>query len=117
MNRDTEPMLLSERRRLEQDAVSAARQRDALVAVLARVFGWQDTTWVHALLHVEAAVANLRADAAAAQEAQRGAEAELRDEVRRALEQQREACADHLDRCGYNRSVVQECLESPLVQP
>jgi hypothetical protein len=47
-------------------AVQAERQRDSLVAVLARLFDWEDKTYVHAVMRVENAVGNLRADLAAA---------------------------------------------------
>ncbi len=47
-------------------AEQAERQRDSLVAVLARLFDWEDKTYVHAVMHVENAVGNLRADLAAA---------------------------------------------------
>lgn len=47
-------------------AEQAERQRDSLVAVLARLFDWEDKTYAHAVMHVENAVNNLRADYAAA---------------------------------------------------
>lgn len=47
-------------------AAHAERQRDSLVAVLACLFGWEDKTYAHAVMHVENAVDNLRADLAAA---------------------------------------------------
>ena len=41
---------------------SAEIQRDELVAELVGLFDWQDTSYLHALLHVKNAVLNLRAD-------------------------------------------------------
>ena len=51
---------------LTMRAFMAERQRDSLVAVLARLFDWEDKTYAHAVMHVENAVGNLRADLAAA---------------------------------------------------
>jgi hypothetical protein len=51
---------------LTMRAEHAERQRDSLVAVLARLFDWEDKTYAHAVMHVENAVGNLRADLAAA---------------------------------------------------
>jgi hypothetical protein len=39
-------------------------QRDALVDTLAKLFDWEDKSYIHAILHVENAVKNLRTDAA-----------------------------------------------------
>lgn len=47
-------------------AEHAERQRDSLVAVLACLFDWEDKTYAHAVMHVENAVNNLRANCAAA---------------------------------------------------
>ena len=52
--------------RMGHEAFMAERQRDSLVAVLARLFDWEDKTYAHAVMHVENAVGNLRADCAAA---------------------------------------------------
>ena len=51
---------------LTMRAFMAERQRDSLVAVLARLFDWEDKTYAHAVMHVDNAVGNLRADLAAA---------------------------------------------------
>ena len=51
---------------LTMRAEHAERQRDSLVAVLACLFGWEDKTYAHAVMHVENAVDNIRADLAAA---------------------------------------------------
>jgi hypothetical protein len=51
---------------LTMRAFMAERQRDSLVAVLARLFDWEDKTYAHAVMHVENAVNNLRADCATA---------------------------------------------------
>ena len=40
------------------------QRRKALVDLLVRVFGWSDTSYAHAVMHVENAVNNLRADLA-----------------------------------------------------
>jgi len=49
------------------DLLAVQEQRlDSLVAVLARLFDWQDNSYAHAVMHVENAVNNLRADRAAA---------------------------------------------------
>ncbi len=39
-------------------------QRDALVETLVKLFDWEDESYIHAILHVENAVNNLRADLA-----------------------------------------------------
>jgi hypothetical protein len=41
---------------------SAEKERDALVAELVGLFGWDDKSYLHAFLHVKNAVLNLRAD-------------------------------------------------------
>ena len=51
---------------LTMRAFMAERQRDSLVAVLARLFDWEDKTYAHAVMHVDNAVNNLRADLATA---------------------------------------------------
>lgn len=51
---------------LKLRAERAEQQRDSLVAVLARLFDWEDKSYAHAVMHVENAVNNLRADYAAA---------------------------------------------------
>lgn len=51
---------------LTMRAERAERQRDSLVAVIACLFGWEDKTYAHAVVHIENAVNNLRADCAAA---------------------------------------------------
>ena len=51
---------------LTMRAFMAERQRDSLVAVLARLFEWEDKTYAHAVMHVDNAVNNLRADLATA---------------------------------------------------
>ena len=45
---------------------AAKKERDDLVALLAKLFGWADNSYLHAVMHVENAVNNLRADLAAA---------------------------------------------------
>ena len=42
------------------------KQRDFLVQLLVRLFGWEDKSYLHAVMHVENAVNNLRADLAVA---------------------------------------------------
>jgi hypothetical protein len=42
----------------------AENQRDSLVQLLVRLFGWEDESYAHAVMHVENAVLNLKADAA-----------------------------------------------------
>lgn len=46
-------------------AEQAEQQRDSLVAVLVRLFDWEAKSYTHAVMHVENAVNNLRADCAA----------------------------------------------------
>lgn len=49
------------------------RQReDDLLALLAKLFDWSDTSYLHAMLHIENAVKNLRADLAVAKMAANG---------------------------------------------
>ena len=45
----------------------ACRERDTLVRMLASEFDWSDTSYLHAMMHVENAIRNLRAEARAAQ--------------------------------------------------
>lgn len=42
------------------------KQRDSLVALLAKVFEWEDASYAHAVMHIENAVLNLRAELATA---------------------------------------------------
>lgn len=58
-------------------AEQAERQRDSLVAVLACLFGWEDKTYAHAVMHVENAVENLRADFKAAEKTIESLQAQL----------------------------------------
>ena len=51
---------------LTMRAERAERQRDSLVAVIACLFGWEDKTYAHAVMHVDNAVNNLRSDLATA---------------------------------------------------
>lgn len=44
-------------------AVVAQDRLDLLVSMLGGLFGWQDTSYLHAVMHVENAVNNLKADA------------------------------------------------------
>lgn len=53
----------------QRDDVTA--QRDALVAQLAALFDWSDKSYLHATLHIENAVRNLRADLAVARKAKK----------------------------------------------
>lgn len=48
------------------DHEKVEKQRDVLVDILADLFGWQDRSYLHAVMHVENAVNNLRADLAMA---------------------------------------------------
>jgi hypothetical protein len=49
------------------DLLAVQEQRlDSLVAVLARLFEWEDKTYAHAVMHVDNAVNNLRSDLATA---------------------------------------------------
>jgi hypothetical protein len=47
-------------------AVTLTEQRDGLARKLAQLFGWEDKSFTHAVMHVENAVNNLRADLAVA---------------------------------------------------
>jgi len=40
----------------------AERERDTLIRMLVSEFGWEDTSYLHAMMHVENAVRNLRTD-------------------------------------------------------
>lgn len=59
--RDAETMESDYKKRAEK----AEAERDALVAILASLFDWSDTTYSHAVMHVENAVCNLIAELAA----------------------------------------------------
>ena len=50
----------------EQERERAERERNVLVEMLVYEFDWQDTTYLHAMMHVENAIRNLRADLAVA---------------------------------------------------
>jgi hypothetical protein len=50
----------------EQERKRAERERDVLVEMLADEFDWQDASYLHAMMHVENAIRNLRADLAVA---------------------------------------------------
>jgi len=60
--KETDAVAAIDRGKVYVDRILA--QRDALVDTLVKLFGWEDTSYAHALLHVENAVNNLRADAA-----------------------------------------------------
>jgi len=93
MSEEVELMLLADVRSLESEVgrmakrlaeatvklVSLKAERDTLVHMLVSEFGWSDTSYLHAAMHVENAIRNLRADA-------RAARAE-RDELHKELEQ------------------------------
>lgn len=55
----------------EREEVRAERERNVLVEMLANEFDWKDTSYLHAVMHVENAIRNLRADVRA-QEYQTG---------------------------------------------
>ena len=52
----------------EQERERAERERNVLVEMLAYEFDWKDTSDRHAMMHVENAIRNLRADLAVARE-------------------------------------------------
>lgn len=67
----------------EQERERAERERDVLVEMLADEFDWKDTSYLHAMMRVENAIRNLRADVRA-QEFQTGLVAQaLADKVTR----------------------------------
>lgn len=55
----------------------ASQERDALVSELCEAAGWQDRSYLHAVLHVGALVRNLRAEAATEARLRREAEQRL----------------------------------------
>lgn len=55
------------------------KERDALVAILVSLFDWSDTTYSHAVMHVENAVRNLIAERAAEKARADRLEAAIRD--------------------------------------
>ena len=55
----------------EQERERAERECDVLIEILAHEFDWKDTSYLHAAMHVENAIRNLRADVRA-QEFQTG---------------------------------------------
>lgn len=59
--KETDAVAAIDRGQVYVDRILA--QRDALVDMLVKLFDWEDTSYVHAMLHVENAVNNLRADA------------------------------------------------------
>jgi hypothetical protein len=54
--------LEKERDEARADAERAGRDRDTLVRMLVSEFGWEDTSYLHAMTHVENAIRNLRAE-------------------------------------------------------
>lgn len=49
----------------EQQMCALRAERDALVNILADVFGWSDRSYGHAVMHADNGVKNLRAEVAA----------------------------------------------------
>jgi myosin heavy subunit len=52
---------------LKAEHERACRERDTLIRMLVSEFEWSDTSYLHAMMHVENAIRNLRAEARAAQ--------------------------------------------------
>jgi hypothetical protein len=84
----------------------ACRERDTLVRMLASEFDWSDTSYLHAMMHVENAIRNLRADARAAQAERDEALANLNEReadvktLQRELEHAKRLWREEADRVG-----------------
>lgn len=64
---------------------AAERERDALVAKLVEIFGWEDPSFLHAILHVENAVGALRSDCVVMAEREKRNESVLAERWRHLL--------------------------------
>lgn len=64
---------------------AAERERDALVAKLVEIFGWEDSSFLHAILHVENAIGALRSDCVVMAEREKRNESVLAERWRHLL--------------------------------
>jgi hypothetical protein len=87
---------------------TAIRERDALVAELVSLFDWDDKSWLHAILHVNSAVLNLRADLAVA--TQRAEKEKLQSRLA-ALEKVVEVARDSIHDCSCKNGVTYEYVD------
>lgn len=60
---DAQDQVLTQRFNAQIAATERAeRERDTLVRMLVSEFGWEDSSYLHAMMHVENAIRNLKAD-------------------------------------------------------
>lgn len=48
--------------KIDKESISCSINDNTLIDILVRLFGWKDRSYVHAIMHIENAVNNLRAD-------------------------------------------------------
>lgn len=94
--------VVEERDAALERAAEAEKARDDLAALLAKLFDWPDKSYIHAVMHAENAVHNLRADLATAERFHEVAVKE-RDLERATLDALREklTCPWHVEGTHY----------------